>query len=87
MLNESFFVHQFNLGQFPQFSYYIESNLEAAIIDPMRDIEPYIEYLNLRGARLKYILMTHLPSDYVAGHVDLNRETGAAIIFGSKFSH
>jgi hydroxyacylglutathione hydrolase len=80
-------IHQFLNPQFSQFSYYIESNLEVAIIDPQRDIQCYIDYLEQRGARLKYILMTHVPSDYVSGHVDLNKETDAMIIFGSKFSH
>jgi hydroxyacylglutathione hydrolase len=79
-------INQFFNPQFSQFSYYIESNLEVAIIDPQREIQCYIDYLEERGARLKFILMTHVPSDYVSGHVDLKKETDAQIYFGSKFS-
>ncbi len=79
-------IHQFLNPQFSQFSYYIESNLEVAIIDPQREIQCYLDYLEERGARLKFILMTHVPSDYVSGHVDLKKETDAHVYFGSRFS-
>jgi hydroxyacylglutathione hydrolase len=63
-------------------TYYIESNKEAIIIDPMRDHEPYLKFMKERGASLKYILLTHIPSDYVSGALDLSRETNIPIYTG-----
>src|SRR5690242_18996669 len=65
-------------------TYYIESNKEVVIVDPMRDYEPYIKFMNDRNAKLKYILLTHIPSDYVSGALDLNRLTDAQIIMGPR---
>jgi hydroxyacylglutathione hydrolase len=63
-------------------AYYLESNGEAAIIDPLRDVEPYIEMAKQRGATIKYIFETHFHADFVSGHVDLSKRTGAPIIYG-----
>lgn len=63
-------------------AYYIESNGEAAIIDPLRETEPYIAKARHRGAKIKYILETHFHADFVSGHIDLAKKTGATIVFG-----
>ncbi len=63
-------------------AYYIESNGEVAIIDPLRETEPYIEMANDEGAKIKYIFETHFHADFVSGHVDLSNKTGAPIVFG-----
>jgi glyoxylase-like metal-dependent hydrolase (beta-lactamase superfamily II) len=63
-------------------AYYIESEGEAIIIDPIRETEPYIAKLNERGTKLKYVLETHFHADFVSGHIDLAAKTGAKIIFG-----
>jgi hydroxyacylglutathione hydrolase len=63
-------------------AYYIESNGEAAIIDPIRETTPYLEKLNSTGAKLKYVFETHFHADFVSGHIDLAKTTGAQIVFG-----
>jgi len=63
-------------------AYYIESNGEAVVIDPLRDIEPYLERALDHGAKIKYIFLTHFHADFVSGHIDLAKKTGAKIIFG-----
>lgn len=63
-------------------AYYIESNGEAIIIDPLREIEPYLERAALGNAKIKYILETHFHADFVSGHVDLANKTDATIVFG-----
>ena len=65
-------------------AYYIESNGEVAIIDPLRETEPYIEMAKHDGAKIKYIFETHFHADFVSGHVDLARKTRADIIYGPK---
>lgn len=65
-------------------AYYIESNGEAAIIDPLRETAPYIEMAKNNGATIKYIFETHFHADFVSGHVDLAEKTGAAIVYGPK---
>ncbi len=65
-------------------AYYIESKGEVAIIDPLRETEPYIEMAELNGAKIKYIFETHFHADFVSGHVDLAKKTGAKIIYGPK---
>lgn len=79
---EDYFVHQISTACLAQFSYYIESNGEAAIIDPMRDSDIYFDLLKKRGAKLKYILETHFHADYVSGHLELAKKTGAKIVYG-----
>lgn len=63
-------------------AYYIESNGEVAIIDPLRESEPYIEMANKDNAKIKYIFETHFHADFVSGHVDLAKKTGAQIVYG-----
>jgi hydroxyacylglutathione hydrolase len=75
-------IQQLYTNCLAQAAYYIESNGEAAIIDPMRDIDIYIELLEKRGVKLKYILETHFHADFVSGHIDLSQLTGATIVFG-----
>lgn len=84
--NNNMYVEQLYTGCLAEAAYYIESNGEAAIIDPMREIEPYLEMLEKRGAKLKYVLETHFHADFVSGHLDLAKETGAKLIFGPTAS-
>ena len=65
-----------------QGAYYIESNGEAAIIDPLRETQPYLDLLQKNATQLKYIFETHFHADFVSGHVDLAQKTGATIVFG-----
>ena len=65
-------------------AYYIESDGEAAIIDPLRETQPYLDKLNEAGASLKYIFETHFHADFVSGHLDLAKKTGATIVYGPK---
>ena len=75
-------IEQIYTGCLAQGAYYVESNGEAAIIDPLREVEPYIRMAELRHAKIKYIFETHFHADFVSGHVDLARKTGAKIIYG-----
>ena len=63
-------------------AYYIESNGEAAIVDPLREVQPYIDLAEKHGAKIKYVLETHFHADFVSGHLDLARKTGATIVYG-----
>jgi len=65
-----------------QGAYFISSDGEAAIIDPLREIEPYLDLLNKNKVKLKYIFETHFHADFVSGHLDLSKKTGARIIYG-----
>ncbi len=67
-------------------AYYIESNGEVAIIDPLRETDPYLEMAAEAGATIKYIFETHFHADFVSGHVDLSKKTGAKIVFGPTAS-
>lgn len=75
-------VEQIYTGCLAQGAYYIESNGEAAIIDPLREVAPYIQKAELNGATIKYVLETHFHADFVSGHVDLAQKTGAQIVYG-----
>jgi glyoxylase-like metal-dependent hydrolase (beta-lactamase superfamily II)/rhodanese-related sulfurtransferase len=75
-------VEQIYTGCLAEAAYYIESEGEAIIIDPLRETRPYVEKLEQEGAKLKYILETHFHADFVSGHVDLAKKTGATIVFG-----
>lgn len=75
-------VEQIYTGCLAQGAYYIESDGEAAIIDPLRESEPYIKKAEKEGAQIKYIFETHFHADFVSGHVDLAAKTGAKIVFG-----
>ncbi len=65
-----------------QGSYYIENNGEAAVIDPLREVDQYLEMASSRGAKIKYIFETHFHADFVSGHVTLSEKSGAPIIYG-----
>ena len=75
-------IEQIYTGCLAQGAYYITSNGEAAIVDPLRETAPYIERLKKDGVTLKYIFETHFHADFVSGHVDLSNATGASIIYG-----
>ncbi len=75
-------VEQIYTGCLAQGAYYIESAGEAVIIDPLREVEPYLEKAEKDGAKIKYVLETHFHADFVSGHIDLANKTGATIIFG-----
>lgn len=75
-------IEQIYTGCLSQGAYYIESEGEVAIIDPLREIQPYIERASRDQGKIKYIFETHFHADFVSGHLSLARETGASIIFG-----
>ncbi|MCT4077384.1 MBL fold metallo-hydrolase, partial [Elizabethkingia anophelis] len=75
-------VEQIYTGCLAQGAYYIVSQGEAVIIDPLREVQPYLDKLQQDNAKLKYILETHFHADFVSGHVDLSDKTGASIVYG-----
>lgn len=75
-------IEQIYTGCLAQGAYYIESEGEAAVIDPLREVQPYIEKAERRGAKIKYVFETHFHADFVSGHQDLSAKTGAPIVFG-----
>ncbi len=75
---------QFYLGCLAHASYYIGSGEEAAIIDPQRDVEQYLEEAEANGQRIKYIIETHSHADFVSGHLELAAKTGAEIVYGER---
>ena len=75
-------IDQIYTGCLAQGAYYVESNGEAAVIDPLRSPEPYLERARRAGHTIKYIFETHFHADFVSGHLDLARETGAQIVYG-----
>ncbi len=77
-------VEQIYTGCLAQGAYYIESNGEAAIIDPLRESAPYLEKAKQNKVKIKYIFETHFHADFVSGHLDLAKKTGAKIIYGPK---
>ena len=80
------YVEQLYTGCLAEAAYYIESNGEAAIIDPLRETSPYTQLADKRGAKIKYVLETHFHADFVSGHVDLAKKTGATIVYGPTAS-
>lgn len=76
------YVQQLYTACLAEAAYYIESNGEAAIVDPIRETEPYVLLAKQRGAKIKYVFETHFHADFVSGHIDLANETGATIVFG-----
>lgn len=76
------YIEQLYTNCLAEAAYYIESDGEAAIIDPLRETEPYIELALKRGAKIKYVFETHFHADFVSGHIDLSRKTNAPIIYG-----
>lgn len=75
-------VEQIYTGCLAQGAYYIESNGEAVVIDPLREVQPYITKATKDKAKIKYVLETHFHADFVSGHLDLAKKTGATIVFG-----
>jgi glyoxylase-like metal-dependent hydrolase (beta-lactamase superfamily II)/rhodanese-related sulfurtransferase len=75
-------IEQIYTGCLAQGAYYITSNGEAAVIDPLREVQPYIERAKRDGVTIKYIFETHFHADFVSGHLDLSRKTSAPIIYG-----
>jgi glyoxylase-like metal-dependent hydrolase (beta-lactamase superfamily II)/rhodanese-related sulfurtransferase len=76
------YIRQLYTGCLSEAAYYIESNGEAAVVDPLRDIDAYLSLANDRKARIKYIFETHFHADFVSGHLDLSKATGAPIVYG-----
>lgn len=76
------YIEQLYTACLAEAAYYIESNGEAVIIDPLRETEPYIALAARRGATIKYIFETHFHADFVSGHIDLASKTGAVIVYG-----
>jgi len=76
------FIQQLYTGCLSEAAYYIESNGEAAVVDPLRDIDEYLQIANERKTSIKYIFETHFHADFVSGHIDLAKATGATIVYG-----
>jgi glyoxylase-like metal-dependent hydrolase (beta-lactamase superfamily II)/rhodanese-related sulfurtransferase len=76
------YIEQLYTGCLSEAAYYIESDGEAAIIDPLRDIDEYLYLANERKSKIKYIFETHFHADFVSGHIDLGKVTGAPIVYG-----
>ena len=79
-------IEQIYTGCLAQGAYYVTSNGEALIIDPLRETKPYLERLSKDNVQLKYIFETHFHADFVSGHVDLSHKTGAQIVYGPNAS-
>ena len=75
-------IEQIYTGCLAQGAYYIESKGEVAIIDPLREVKPYLNRAKQNDAKIKYIFETHFHADFVSGHLTLSKETGAPIIYG-----
>ena len=75
-------IEQIYTGCIAQAAYYLESNGEAAIFDPLREVQPYIDKATKDNASIKYIFETHFHADFVSGHIDLAQKTGAEIVYG-----
>src|SRR5256885_9845676 len=76
------FIKQLYTGCLSEAAYYIESEGEVAIIDPLRDTDEYIRMAKERNAKIKYVFETHFHADFVSGHLDLSKKTGAPIVYG-----
>ena len=75
-------IEQIYTGCLAQGAYYIESKGEAVVIDPLREVESYVQKALNSGAKIKYVFETHFHADFVSGHVDLSKKTGAPIVYG-----
>ena len=75
-------IEQIYTGCLAQGAYYIESKGEAVVIDPLREVQPYLDKAQQNGATIKYIFETHFHADFVSGHLDLAKKTGATIVYG-----
>jgi hydroxyacylglutathione hydrolase len=77
-------IEQIYTGCLAQGAYYIESNGEAVVIDPLREVQPYITKAERSNAKIKYVFETHFHADFVSGHLDLSKKTGATIVYGTN---
>ena len=75
-------IEQIYTGCIAQAAYYLESNGEAAIFDPLREVQPYLDRAKKDNAKIKYIFETHFHADFVSGHIDLARKSGGEIVYG-----
>lgn len=75
-------IEQIYTGCLAQGAYYIESDGEAVVIDPLREVEPYLQKAKRNGAKIKYVFETHFHADFVSGHIDLSKQAGAPIVYG-----
>src|SRR5687768_16031941 len=75
---------QFYLGCLSHASYYVGSGSEAAIIDPQRDVQQYLDEAEANGQKIKYVIETHSHADFVSGHIELAKKTGAQIVYGQR---
>ena len=75
-------IEQIYTGCLAQGAYYLECDGEAAVIDPLREVEPYIQKADRNHAKIKYVFETHFHADFVSGHLDLSKKTGAPIVYG-----
>lgn len=78
------YIKQLYTGCLSEAAYFIESNGIAAVIDPLRDIDEYIQLAKEKNAEIKYIFETHFHADFVSGHLDLSKQTGATIVYGPE---
>ena len=78
------YFKQFYLGCLAQASYLIGSEGEAAVVDPQRDVDQYLEEAESQGLKIKYVIETHLHADFVSGHRELAERAGSEIVFGEK---
>lgn len=78
------YIQQLYTNCLAEAAYYIESNGEVAIVDPIRETDSYLELAKSRNAKIKYVFETHFHADFVSGHIDLAAQTGATIVFGAK---
>src|SRR6202142_3134485 len=75
-------IKQLYTGCLSEAAYFIASEGEAAIIDPLRDVDTYVKMAEEKGVKIKYIFETHFHADFVSGHIELSQKTGAPIIYG-----
>lgn len=75
-------LEQIYTGCLAQGAYYVESKGEAVVIDPLREVQPYLDKADADGAKIKYVFETHFHADFVSGHIDLAQKTGAKIVYG-----
>ena len=78
------YIEQLYTSCLAEAAYYIESEGEAVIIDPLRETEPYLELSQRRGAKIKYVFETHFHADFVSGHIDLAKKVNATIVYGPQ---
>ena len=80
-------VEQIYTGCLSQGAYFIESNGEAAVIDPLRDVSGYIQMAEASKSKIKYVFETHFHADFISGHLTLANQTGARIVYGLSLIH